>query len=94
MKGEIYNFILFSDIGTGTVASKSYFIDWNRLPESRYKLRYPSTYRSRFHNFENSKKIQTKMRSRSAFQKRKRCDFGFTGAAKHLQIQDILKCLH
>ena len=34
------------------------------------------------------------MRSRSAFQKRKRCDFGFTGAAKPLQIQDILKCLH
>jgi hypothetical protein len=25
MKGEIYNFILFSDIGTGTVANK-YFL--------------------------------------------------------------------
>ena len=34
------------------------------------------------------------MRSRSVFQKRKRCHFGFTGAAKPLQIQDILKCLH
>ena len=34
------------------------------------------------------------MRYRSAFQKRKRCDLGFTGAAKPLQIQDILKCLH
>ena len=43
MKGEIYNFILFSDIGTGTVASKSYFIDWNRLPESRYKLTFAFT---------------------------------------------------
>ena len=38
MKGEIYNFILFSDIGTGTVANKYFFVDWNRLPESRYKL--------------------------------------------------------
>ena len=43
MKGEIYNFILFSDIGTGTVASKSYFINWNRLPESRYKLTFAFT---------------------------------------------------
>ena len=43
MKGEIYNFILFSDIGTGTVASKSYFIDWNRLPQSRYKLTFAFT---------------------------------------------------
>ena len=32
MKGEIYNFILHSDIGTGTVASKSYFVNWNILP--------------------------------------------------------------
>jgi len=43
MKGEIYNFILYSDIGTGTVASKSYFINWNRLPESRYKLTFAFT---------------------------------------------------
>ena len=44
MKGEIYNFILFSDIGTGTsVASKSYFVDWNRLPNSRYKLTFSFT---------------------------------------------------
>ena len=43
MKGEIYNFILFSDIGTGTVASKSYFINWSRLPESRYKLLFSFT---------------------------------------------------
>ena len=63
-------------------------------PNVKDILRYPSSYRSRFHICENSKKIQTKMRSRSAFQKRKRCDFGFTGAAKPLQIQDILKCLN
>ena len=40
MKGEIYNFILFSDIGTGTVANKYFFVNWNRLPESRYKLTF------------------------------------------------------
>jgi hypothetical protein len=40
MKGEIYNFVLFSDIGTGSVADKSFFVDWNRLPESRYKLSF------------------------------------------------------
>ena len=44
MKGEIYNFILHSDVGTGTsVASKTYFIDWNRIPESRYKLTFSFT---------------------------------------------------
>ena len=44
MKGEIYNFILHSDIGTGTtVASKTFFIDWNRIPESRYKLTFSFT---------------------------------------------------
>ena len=43
MKGEIYNFILHSDIGTGTVASKSYFVDWNKLPDSRYKLTFSFT---------------------------------------------------
>ena len=44
MKGEIYNFILPSDIGTGTsVASKTYFIDWNRIPNSRYKLTFSFT---------------------------------------------------
>ena len=44
MKGEIYNFILHSDVGTGTsVASKSYFVDWNRLPNSRYKLTFSFT---------------------------------------------------
>ena len=40
MKGEIFNFVLFSDIGTGTVADKIFFIDWNVLPESRYKLTF------------------------------------------------------
>jgi hypothetical protein len=44
MKGEIYNFVLFSDIGTGTsVAAKSFFVDWNRLPDSRYKLSFSFT---------------------------------------------------
>lgn len=40
MKGEIYNFVLYSDIGSGTVASKSYFINWGRLPDSRYKVTF------------------------------------------------------
>ena len=41
MKGEIYNFILHSDVGTGTsVAAKSFYIDWNRIPNSRYKLTF------------------------------------------------------
>ena len=44
MKGEIWNYSLHSDIGTGTtVASKSFFIDWNRLPQSRYKLTFSFT---------------------------------------------------
>ena len=44
MKGEIYNFILHFDVGTGTsVASKTYFIDWNRIPNSRYKLTFSFT---------------------------------------------------
>ena len=44
MKGEIYNFVLFSDIGTGTsVANKFYFVDWGRLPESRYILKFNFT---------------------------------------------------
>ena len=44
MKGEIYNFILHSDVGTGTsVANKTYFIDWNRIPNSRYKLTFSFT---------------------------------------------------
>jgi hypothetical protein len=44
MKGEIYNFILHSDIGVGTsVANEFYFVDWNRLPESRYKLTFSFT---------------------------------------------------
>ena len=44
MKGEIYNFILHSDIGTGTtVASKTFFNDWNRIPNSRYKLTFSFT---------------------------------------------------
>ena len=44
MKGEIYNFILHSDIGTGTtVASKTFFIDWKRIPDSRYKLTFSFT---------------------------------------------------
>ena len=40
MKGEIYNFILHSDIGSGTVADKFFFVDWSILPESRYKLTF------------------------------------------------------
>ena len=43
MKGEIYNFVLYSDIGSGTVASKSYFINWGRLPDSRYKVTFSFT---------------------------------------------------
>jgi hypothetical protein len=44
MKGEIYNFVLFSDVGTGTsVANKFYFVDWNRIPQSRYKLTFSFT---------------------------------------------------
>jgi hypothetical protein len=44
MKGEIFNFILHSDVGTGTtVASKTFFIDWNRIPNSRYKLTFSFT---------------------------------------------------
>ena len=44
MKGEIFNFILHSDIGTSTtVASESFFIDWNILPVSRYKLTFSFT---------------------------------------------------
>ena len=44
MKGEIYNFVLHSDIGRGTsTASKAFFIDWNRLPNSRYKLTFAFT---------------------------------------------------
>ncbi len=44
MKGEIFNFILHSDIGVGTsVANEYYFVDWNRLPESRYKLTFAFT---------------------------------------------------
>ena len=34
------------------------------------------------------------MRSRSVFQKRKHCDFGFLDAAKPFQIQDISESLH
>ena len=34
------------------------------------------------------------MRSRSVFQKRKHCDFGFSGATKPFQTHDILECLH
>jgi hypothetical protein len=44
MKGEIYNMILHSDIGTGSsVANKYFFVNWNRLPESRYKLTFALT---------------------------------------------------
>ena len=41
MKGEIFNFILHSDIGGGaSVANETFFIDWNILPVSRYKLTF------------------------------------------------------
>ena len=40
MKGEIYNFVLFSEIGSGTVADKSFFVNWSILPESQYKLTF------------------------------------------------------
>ena len=44
MKGEIYNFVLFSDIGTGTsVANKYFYIDWSRIPQSRYKITFSFT---------------------------------------------------
>ena len=44
MKGEIFNFILHSDIGTSTtVASESFFVNWKILPESRYKLTFAFT---------------------------------------------------
>ena len=44
MKGEIYNLIVMSDIGRGTTtANKSFFVDWNRLPNSRYKLTFSFT---------------------------------------------------
>jgi hypothetical protein len=43
MKGEIYNYVFYSDIGSGTVASKSYFVDWGRLPNSRYKVTFSFT---------------------------------------------------
>ena len=44
MKGEIYNFILHSDIGVGTsVANEYFFVNWNILPESRYKLTFAFT---------------------------------------------------
>ena len=44
MKGEIFNFILHSDIGTSTtVASESFFVNWKILPESRYKLTFSFT---------------------------------------------------
>ena len=44
MKGEIFNFILHSDIGVGTsVAIEYYFVDWSVLPESRYKLTFAFT---------------------------------------------------
>ena len=44
MKGEIFNFILHSDIGTRTtVASESFFVNWKILPVSRYKLTFSFT---------------------------------------------------
>ena len=44
MKGEIFNFILHSDIGVGTsVANEYFFVNWNILPESRYKLTFAFT---------------------------------------------------
>ena len=44
MKGEIFNSILHSDIGGGaSVANETFFIDWNILPVSRYKLTFSFT---------------------------------------------------
>jgi hypothetical protein len=40
MKGEIYNYILYSKIGTGSTSNKSFFVDWGRMPESRYKMTF------------------------------------------------------
>jgi hypothetical protein len=40
MKGEIYNYVLYSKIGTGTTSNKSYFINWGNMPDSRYKLTF------------------------------------------------------
>jgi len=44
MKGEIYNFVVYSDVGTGTsVANNFFFVDWNRIPNSRYKVTFSFT---------------------------------------------------
>lgn len=46
MKGEIYNYILYSTIGTGATNNKSYFVDWGKMPESRYKMTFTCTCQS------------------------------------------------
>lgn len=39
--GKIYNFILESAIGTGiTNSGKSFYIDWGRLPQGKYKVSF------------------------------------------------------
>jgi hypothetical protein len=40
MKGEIFNFVFFSEIGSGTVADKLFFVNWGNMPESTYKLTF------------------------------------------------------
>ena len=39
--GKIFNILLNSDAGIGTaVNSKTYYFDWNRLPEGKYKVEF------------------------------------------------------
>ena len=35
--GRIYNFLFNSTKGSGTIESKTYFMNWSMLPEGRYK---------------------------------------------------------
>jgi hypothetical protein len=35
--GRLYNFLFNSKLGTGTIESKTYFVDWSMLPSGQYK---------------------------------------------------------
>ena len=37
MKGQIYNILFNSTVGTGTIENKTYFFDWSNLPSCKYK---------------------------------------------------------
>ena len=42
--GKIYNFILESTVGNGAANyAKTYFIDWGRLPQAKYKVSFAFT---------------------------------------------------